>query len=232
MIRVRRSDERGHADHGWLDTYHTFSFASYRDPNHMGLSELRVINQDRVQPGQGFGTHGHQDMEILSYVLEGVLEHKDSMGTGSRILPGQVQFMSAGSGVTHSEYNGSDEEAVHFLQMWVLPAENGTEPRYDDKTVFERTDDTGYHLAASPDGREGSIRIGADVSMYVGRLTAGDDVTHASAPGRRAWLHVARGAIQVNDVELEAGDGAAVTDETRLELRSPSSGEFVLFDLP
>ena len=232
MNQIRRSTERGHLDHGWLDTYHTVSFASYDDPNHIGFSELRVINPDRVQAGQGFGTHGHRDMEILSYVLEGVLEHRDSMGNGSRILPGQVQFMSAGSGITHSEFNGSAEEDVHFLQMWVLPAENGTPPRYGEMTVFESADDGGFHLAASPDGRDGSIRIGADVSMHVGRLATGEVATHELAQGRRAWLHLATGALRVNGVDLEAGDGVAVADEARLEMQSSGSAEFVLFDLP
>ena len=227
MITVRKSEDRGHANHGWLDTYHTFSFAHFHDADFMGFSVLRVLNQDRVQGGQGFGTHPHENMEIISYVLDGVLEHKDSMGSGSRIRPGVVQFMSAGSGVTHSEFNGSATEDVHFMQMWVVPAEQGTPPRYDERRIFEDGDE-GLRLAASPDGREGSILIGQDVSLYIGRLNG--EAHHALQPGRAAWLHVARGELAVNGTALGQGDGAAIRDETELHLSGKA--ELVLFDLP
>ncbi len=232
MITIRKSEERGHFDHGWLDTYHTFSFAGYHDPSHMGFSKLRVINQDRVQPGKGFGTHGHGDMEIISLVLEGVLEHKDSMGNGSRIRPGEVQFMSAGSGVTHSEFNGSDREVVHFLQMWILPARTGTPPRYDQKSFPEEERRGRLRLMVSRDGREGSIIIGQDASLYGGLLPPGRKIEHAVAPRRSAWLHVATGRLRLNDSSLGPGDGAAIRNEERIALTGVEDAELVLFDLP
>lgn len=231
MITIRRSQDRGHANFGWLDTYHTFSFGQYHDPAHMGFSVLRVLNQDRVEPGRGFGTHPHRDMEILSYALSGVLEHEDSMGNGSRVHPGEVQFMSAGSGVTHSELNGSTDEVLEFLQMWILPAETGGVPRYDQRRIFDEGE-TGLRLAASPDGREGSIAIGQDAALHVGRLAGGDEVRHALAPGRKAWLHLARGALELNGSELGSGDGAAIEAEPELRLRAQGHAELVLFDLP
>jgi tyrosine phenol-lyase len=232
MLTVRKSADRGHADHGWLDTFHTFSFGGYRDPEHMGFSVLRVLNQDRVQPGMGFGTHPHSDMEIISYVLDGVLEHRDSMGNGAQVRPGEVQFMSAGSGVTHSEFNASKSDELHFLQMWVRPAEPGTAPRYAEKRVFSGDADGGLRLAVSPDGREDSIRIGQDVSLHVGRLHGDDEARHALGPGRRGWLHVARGNLVVNGTELGAGDEVAIEDETDLHLQARGGAELVLFDLP
>jgi len=231
MITIRKSEDRGHADHGWLDTYHTFSFADYMDPEHMGFGPLRVVNQDRVRPGQGFGTHGHRDMEIISYVLDGVLEHKDSMGNGSRIVPGDVQFMSAGTGVMHSEFNGSRSETVHFLQMWVIPEERGTTPRYDQKS-FPADERRGkLTLMVSPDGRDGSIRIGRDALMYGGLLSEGQGAEHRLAPGRMAWIHVAKGRLRVNDVPLGPGDGAGIREEERILLTGQEDAEFVLFDM-
>lgn len=232
MITLRRSDERGHFDHGWLQTWHTFSFADYRDPAWMGFSKLRVINQDVIQPAQGFGTHGHQDMEIITYLLDGVLEHKDSMGNGSQIRPGEVQFMSAGTGVTHSEFNGSQNETAHLLQMWVLPEKEGIPPRYDQK-AFPATERKGrLRLMVSSDGQDGSIIIGQDVSMYGGLLNAGETVDQKLEPGRSAWLHMARGRMQINGQPLGPGDGAAIHEETLLNLTGEDQAEFVLFDLP
>ncbi len=232
MITIRKSNERGHFDSGWLDTYHTFSFADYHDPRHMGFSVLRVINQDRVQPGRGFGTHGHRNMEIISYVLEGVLEHRDGMGNGSRILPGEVQFMSAGTGVTHSEFNASDREPVHLLQMWILPERRGTPPRYDQKKFPEEERRGRLRLLVSPDGRDGSIVIGQNVDLYGALLPAGAAVEHRLAPGRSAWLHVALGRLRLNDCPLGPGDGAGIRDEERLVLTAEEDTEIVLFDLP
>lgn len=232
MITVRKSEDRGHFDHGWLETYHTFSFADYQDPDFMGFSKLRVINQDWIRPGQGFGTHGHRDMEIITYVLEGVLEHKDSMGNGSRILPGEVQFMSAGAGVTHSEFNGSAEETTHLLQMWILPAKQGTKPRYDQKKFPEEERRGRLRLVVSPDGEKGSIVIGQDASLLVGSFDKGESAVHELKPGRSAWLHVALGQVRLNGKDLGPGDGAAVRDEARLSLESVEKADVVLFDLP
>jgi quercetin 2,3-dioxygenase len=231
MITPRRSAERGHADHGWLDTYHTFSFAHYHDPDFMGFGDLRVINQDRVQPGRGFGTHGHDNMEIVTYVLEGVLEHRDSMGNGSQIRPGEVQLMSAGTGVTHSELNASREDVLEFLQMWVLPARHDTQPRYGQKRFPDAELADGLRLVASPDGRDGSLRIGQDTCLYAARLDAGRTTGLTLDPGRRAWLHVARGRLTLNGVELGPGDGAAIQDERELRLVGREPAELVLFDL-
>ena len=232
MITPRRSDARGHADHGWLDTWHTFSFASYVDPDFMGFSVLRVLNQDRVQAGRGFGTHAHHDMEIASYVLDGVLEHRDSMGTGSRMRPGDVQLMSAGTGVTHSEFNGSPRDDLHFLQMWIIPARRGTKPRYEQKEYPAAQRRGRLLLVAAPDGRDGALTIGQDARLFAGLLDGAERVTHALAPGRSAWLHVARGTVGLNGERLRAGDGAAIVGERSLELEHGERAELVLWDLP
>lgn len=232
MIELRSSQERGHADHGWLDTYHTFSFADYHDPQHMGFSVLRVINEDRVQPGQGFPTHGHRDMEIVTYVLEGALEHKDSLGNGSVIRPGDVQRMSAGTGVLHSEFNASGEELVHLLQIWILPDRRGLAPSYEQKRFPDSQKRGRLRLVASPDGREGSVTIHQDAYLYATRLEAGEIVTHCLAPGRRAYVHVARGEAELNGQQLSAGDGAKIVAEESVRIRSESGTEVLLFDLP
>ncbi|MEM7201072.1 MAG: pirin family protein [Planctomycetota bacterium] len=232
MITIRRSNERGHADHGWLDTYHTFSFANYYDEQHMGFGPLRVINQDRVAPGQGFGTHGHKDMEIVSYVLEGALEHRDSMGNGSQMRPGDVQLMSAGTGVTHSEFNASADEGLHFLQMWILPRETGTVPRYEQKAFDAAARQGTLRLVVSPDGAAGSLTIGQDARLFAGLLAPDQSVEHALHAGRQGWLHVARGHVQLQDQELGPGDGAAIVDQHSLSLRGVQDAELVLWDLP
>ena len=230
-LSIRRAGERGRADHGWLLSYHTFSFADYYDPAHMGFRALRVINEDRVQPAQGFGTHSHRDMEIISYVLEGALEHKDSMGTSSIIRPGEVQRMSAGTGVTHSEFNASRDELVHFLQIWILPARPGGKPGYEQKAFPEEERKGKLRLVASPDGREGSVTIQQDVALYSGLLYAGGTLRHTLAPGRHAWVHVARGQIEIGGEQLEAGDAAAVSDARGLDLAGGDKSEVLLFDL-
>ena len=231
MIAVRPAAERGHADHGWLDTRHTFSFASYHDPRHMGFRSLRVINEDRVQPAEGFGTHAHRDMEILTWVLEGALEHKDSMGNGSVIRPGDLQRMSAGTGVTHSEFNPSREAPVHFLQIWLLPRERGLPPGYEQKRFRQEARRGRLRLIASGDGREGAVTIHQDADVWTALLQPGESVRHALAPGRYAWLHVARGAVTLNGSTLGAGDGAAVSDEAALEITGAARAEVLLFDL-
>jgi redox-sensitive bicupin YhaK (pirin superfamily) len=231
MIAVRPAAERGHADHGWLDTRHTFSFASYHDPRHMGFRSLRVINEDRVKPGEGFGTHAHRDMEILTWVLEGALEHKDSMGNGSVIRPGDLQRMSAGTGVTHSEFNPSREEPVHFLQIWLLPRERGLPPGYEQKGFPEEERRGRLRLIAAGDGRDGAVTIHQDADLWTALLEPGESVRHALAPGRYAWLHVARGAVSLNGSTLGAGDGAAVSDEAALEIAGAADAEVMLFDL-
>jgi redox-sensitive bicupin YhaK (pirin superfamily) len=231
MITVRKAQERGHAHHGWLESFHTFSFAGYHDPEQMGFRDLRVINEDRVQPKRGFGTHSHRDMEIVSYVLAGALEHRDSLGTGSVIRPGDVQRMSAGTGVSHSEFNQSASELVHFLQIWILPEREGLRPSYEQKH-FPAEERTGaLQLVASGGGRDGSIRIHQDVELYATLLGAGDAVEHALRAGRHAWLQVARGSCELNGVPLEAGDGAAVSGESSLRMRGSGDAELLLFDL-
>jgi len=230
MIRIRRSEDRGHADHGWLDTYHTFSFASYRDSRFVHFGPLRVLNQDRVAPGKGFGTHGHQDMEIVSYVLEGVLEHRDSMGNGSQMRPGDVQLMSAGSGVTHSEFNASDTEPLHLLQMWIFPRERGTEPRYEQKSFPAEQRRGRLRLVVSPDGAAGSLTMDQDARLWVGLLDSDQETRHELHPGRSAWLHVARGRLHLGDHELGPGDGAAIRGTT-LTLRGVEDAELVLWEL-
>ncbi len=231
MIQLRKSGERGHANHGWLDTWHTFSFADYHDPRHMGFSVLRVINEDVVAPGQGFPTHPHRDMEIITWILEGALEHKDSLGTGSVIRPGEVQRMSAGSGIRHSEFNPSPAEAVHLLQIWILPDRAGYAPGYE-QTRFEDAELADHlRLVASPNGQDGSITIHQNARVYAARLRNGA-VTHTLGSGRRAWVQVARGALTLNGQKLAAGDGAAVEQETILRLTGTSGAELLLFDLP
>ncbi len=231
MMQLRRSPERGHFDHGWLDTLHTFSFADYYDPRHMHFRTLRVINEDRVAPGAGFPTHPHRDMEIVTYVLEGALQHRDSMGNGSVIRPGDVQRMSAGSGVTHSEYNASESEPVHLLQIWMLPERKGIPPSYEQKAFSEEERRGKLRLVASPDGRDGSVTIHQDNALYVALLGPGESVRHELAPNRHAWLQVARGRVTLNGTELAAGDGAAISQEKFVELRGVQDAEVLLFDL-
>jgi hypothetical protein len=231
MIAVRRSEERGHFDHGWLDTRHTFSFADYRDPRHMGFRALRVVNEDRVRPGQGFGTHPHRDMEIVTYVLEGGLAHRDSMGHGSTIHPGDVQRMSAGTGVTHSEFNASRSEPVHFLQIWILPDRTGLAPSYEQRRFPEEERRGRLRLLASPDGADGSVTVHQDVRLLAALLAPGQAVGHALAPGRHAWVQVARGAVEVAGQRLSAGDGAALSGETEVALQGIADSEVLLFDL-
>lgn len=232
MISVRPSHERGHADHGWLNSYHSFSFADYYDPAQMGFSALRVINEDRVAPGAGFPTHGHSDMEIISYVLEGALEHKDSMGTQSVIKPSEVQRMSAGTGVRHSEFNHSATTPVHFLQIWIEPNARGIAPGYEQKAFAETERRNQLRLVAAPDGRDGALSLHQDVFLYVADLQdsaiAGLDV----AADRKVYVQVVRGAVQVNGVTMNAGDGARITDERHLDLRGAPQAEVLLFDLP
>ncbi|MBO9540627.1 pirin family protein [bacterium] len=232
MLKIRKSQERGHANHGWLDSYHTFSFADYFDPAHMGFSALRVINEDRVEPGQGFGTHPHRDMEIVTYVLEGSLQHRDSMGNGSIIKAGDIQYMSAGSGVTHSEFNPSAQEGSHFLQIWLMPNQQGGEPRYGERNFTDEQKRGRWVLLVSPDGRDGSIDVRQDASLFVTVVKQGDRLPYALEPARRAYLHVARGRVTVNGTPLAAGDGVAVADESELVLESDDWGEVLLFDLP
>ena len=231
MIVKRPAAERGHFDHGWLDSHHSFSFADYYDPAHMGFGPLRVINEDRVAPGKGFGQHGHRDMEIISYVLEGGLSHRDSMGNGSVIRPGDVQRMSAGTGVTHSEFNASNDELVHFLQIWLLPARPGGKPGYEQKAFPEEERKGKLRLVASPDGRDGSVTVHQDVELHAGLLCAGGTLRHTLTPGRHAWVHVARGQIEIGGEQLEAGDAAAVSDARGLDLAGSDGSEVLLFDL-
>jgi quercetin 2,3-dioxygenase len=231
MMTVRRADQRGHSDHGWLDSRHTFSFADYYDPEHMGFRALRVINDDRVLPKSGFGTHPHKDMEIISYVLSGALGHKDSMGNGSTIRPGEVQRMSAGTGVLHSEWNHSEADPVHFLQIWILPDKRGLTPGYEQKSFDPHELRDKLRLLASRDGRDGSISLHQDVSLYAARLSSGSKVSHPIADGRHAWVQVARGGVALNGTELGEGDGASVSDEERLEIRATEDAEVLVFDL-
>jgi redox-sensitive bicupin YhaK (pirin superfamily) len=227
MLTIRKASERGHADHGWLDSHHTFSFADYYDPKHMGFHALRVINDDRVAGGGGFGAHPHRDMEIISYVLDGALEHKDSMGTGAVIRPGDVQRMSAGTGVVHSEYNASKDEEVHFLQIWIVPDKRGGTPGYEQK-AFSNDDKRGrLRLVASPDGQDGSVTIHADAKVYAGIFGPGET---AEAKVRNGWLQVARGKVRVNGHDLGEGDGAAITGEP-LAIEGIDAGEILVFDL-
>jgi redox-sensitive bicupin YhaK (pirin superfamily) len=231
MITLRRARERGHVDHGWLDTWHTFSFADYHDPRHMGFRHLRVINDDRVQGGHGFPPHGHRDMEIVTYVLEGALEHRDDMGNGSVIVPGDVQRMSAGTGVVHSEFNPSKSDLVHLLQIWILPRARGLAPEYEQKRFADDELRDRLRAIAAPDGRDGAVTIHQDVTLYASRLSPGAEVRHALAAGRHAWLHVARGAARLDGTALGAGDGAAISDESGLTVSATEPAEILLFDL-
>jgi redox-sensitive bicupin YhaK (pirin superfamily) len=231
MRQVLRPEHRGHTQLGWLDSWHSFSFGDFYNPQQMGFRQLRVINDDRVAPGKGFGAHGHRDMEILSYVVEGALEHKDSMGNTARIVPGDVQRMSAGTGVTHSEYNGSSSEPVHFLQIWLPPAQRGLTPSYEQRH-FSREDRQGHlRLVASPDGAQGSISIHQDARLFAGLLSAGDRVTHPLASGRHAWVQVVRGQVRAGQEILQEGAGLAVSAEPEIELLAESESEILVFDL-
>ena len=232
MMTLRRAEERGHLDHGWLDARHSFSFGHYVDPAHMGFRVLRVINEDRVQPGQGFGTHPHDNMEILTWVLEGALEHKDSMGNGSVIRPGEIQRMTAGTGVTHSEFNPSETEGTHLLQIWILPAERGLEPSWEQRRFEDAELAEGLRLVASGNPADDAVHIHQDARVYVGRLGAGDPATLELGPGRHVWVQVARGSLEVQGEALSAGDGAALSDEERLTLRGLDDAEVLVFDLP
>ncbi len=231
MIRVRRAVERGHADHGWLDTAHTFSFAGYHDPAHMGFRALRVINEDRVAPGAGFAAHPHHEMEVLSYVLEGRLEHQDSTGHATVLGPGQLQRISAGTGIFHSEYNPDDRQPVHFYQVWLVPAQRGLPPSYEQRRFDPAQKRDRLQLVASPDGRDGSLAIRQDARVYLADLGRGTEVTHELAPGRHAWLQVLRGTVHVAGQRLTAGDGLAVSGEPALAVRAEEEAEVMLFDL-
>jgi len=230
-VKIRRAAERALAEHGWLRSFHTFSFADYHDPEQMGFRTLRVINEDRVQPGQGFGTHAHRDMEIISYVLDGALEHRDSMGTGSIIRPGDVQRMSAGTGVTHSEFNASKTELVHFLQIWILPERRGITPSYEQKTFASTELQSRLRLVASRDGRDGSVTIHQDAAVYATKLGSGQRVRHDASPGRHTWIQVARGVLDVNGTRLEVGDAASADDAGAFELTGVDAAEALVFDL-
>ena len=232
MLTLRQAESRGHADHGWLDTYHTFSFGSYYDPAHMGFRNLRVINEDRVSPGQGFGTHPHHDMEIVSYVISGALAHRDSMGNGSTIRPGDVQRMSAGTGVTHSEFNGSRSETDHFLQIWLLPSQRGIQPGYEQKSFSTAEKEGTLRLIASPDGRDGSVTIHTDASIYAGVFSVGQRAQLALAPERHGYVHVVKGQVVVGGHALKAGDGLAISGEASVVVEGKASGEVLVFDLP
>ena len=231
MIQLRRSEERGHANHGWLNAYHSFSFSDYHDPKFMGFRTLRVINEDRVAPNTGFPTHGHRDMEILTYVLEGMLEHKDSLGTGSIIRPGDVQRMSAGTGVQHSEVNASKQDTLHLLQIWILPKKEGLKPEYEQKHFSREDKHNQLRLLASEHGKEGSLTIHQDVAVYASCLDAGKALAHTVTLGRSGWLQVARGVIELNGTKLNAGDGAALIVEEKMNIRALKDAEFVFFDL-
>ena len=232
MVEIRRAGERGYADHGWLKSYHSFSFAGYHDSEHMGFGPLRVINEDRVAGGAGFGPHPHQDMEIISYVLSGSLEHRDSMGTGSVIRAGDVQRMSAGSGVLHSEYNHSSDDPVHFLQIWIQPDRIGIEPEYEQTTIPETAKRGRFRLVASPDGRNESMRINADAFMFAALVDGAERLDYAIAPDRKIYLQVVRGSLKANDAELETGDAIKIRDEESVTIENGCRAEVLLFDLP
>ena len=231
MITIRKAEDRGHFNHGWLDTYHTFSFDQYYDPKHMSFRSLRVINEDRVEPGVGFPTHSHRDMEIITYILEGALRHQDSMGNGSIIEPGDVQRMTAGTGVAHSEFNPSQSQSVHLLQIWIMPNQRGLKPGYEQKAFSVEERQGKLRLIASPDGSDGSVTINQDAKVYAAILDEGQAVEHALAPSRHAWIQVARGSVEVNGEKLEQGDGAAVSEEQRVTISGRTDGEILLFDL-
>ncbi len=232
MLSLRKAEDRGHAGHGWLDSWHTFSFADYHDPAHLGIGPLRVLNDDRIQPGTGFGTHSHRDMEIVSYVLEGALAHRDSMGNGSVIVPGDVQRLSAGRGIQHSERNAADGAATHFLQIWIIPRHRGQPPGYEQKHFSAAEKRGRLRLIASPDGREGSVTIDQDVLLQAALIDGEERATHAVSPGRQAYLHVARGRIGVNGQALLAGDAVHCADPGELQIGGGTDAEILLFDLP
>ena len=231
MINIRRAGERGHTQWGWLDSWHTFSFGDYNDPGHMGFRSLRVLNDDRVEPGQGFGMHGHRDMEILSYVLKGALEHKDSSGGGGVIRPGEIQFMRAGSGVQHSEYNHSKSEPVHFLQIWIVPDKRGLKPAYGQKAFDRDLAKRSFVLLASRDGREGSLQLAQDADVWMTQFDKGKSRELSLAPGRHAWIHLAYGSVSMNGTSLREGDGAGVSGDEALRFVGSDTAEVLVFDL-
>jgi len=231
MLRVRKANDRGHANHGWLNAYHTFTFAGYRDPSHMGFRSLRVMNEDRVAPGQGFGTHPHDNMEIVTYVLEGALEHKDSMGNGEVLRPGEFQRMSAGTGITHSEFNPSTKEPVHLYQIWLYPDRKGVTPSYEQKRFPAEDQQNRLRLVASPDAADGSLLLHQDARIYLSQVTKGQEVVHDLGSDRHAWLQVLRGSVSVNGQALDTSDGVAVSDESRLTIAATNDAEIMLFDL-
>lgn len=231
MIQVRKSEDRGHFDHGWLDTYHTFSFGEYYDPEYTRFRALRVMNEDRVKPGQGFGTHPHRDMEIVTYVLAGALEHRDSMGNGEVLRPGEFQRMSAGTGITHSEFNPSDAQPVHLYQIWLFPERKGIEPSYEQKRFGDEELENRLRLVASPDAADGSLLIHQDARILLSRIDDGKQVRHELASGRHAWLQILRGAVSLNGLDLDTGDGAAVSEERLLTIQAKGGAEIMLFDL-
>ena len=230
-LQVRRSDERGFADFGWLKSRHTFSFGNYHDPRHMGHGPLRVINEDRVEAARGFAEHSHADMEILSWVLEGSLKHRDSLGTGSTIVPGELQRMSAGTGITHSEMNGSAAQPVHFLQIWIMPAQAGLAPGYEQRRFTDAELADSLRLVASGDTRDGSVKVHQDADLYIGRLAAGVRVTHRFQAGRLGWLQVARGSVALDELALEQGDGIALEGVAGIEIMARTPAEILLFDM-
>jgi len=231
MLQLRKATERGHFDHGWLDTYHTFSFGEYYDPAHNQFRSLRVMNEDRVQPGQGFGSHPHRDMEIVTYVLEGALAHKDSMGHGEVLRPGEFQRMSAGRGIVHSEFNPSSSEPAHFYQIWLMPAERGLEPSYEQRGFAAEDRRNRWQLVASPDAANGSLQIHQDARIHLADLDAGTSLSYPLAPGRHAWVQVLRGKASVNGASLDASDGAAISDEFEVAIQADGPTEIMLFDL-
>jgi redox-sensitive bicupin YhaK (pirin superfamily) len=232
MLTVRRAQERGHANHGWLDSFHTFSFANYHDPRFSGFGPLRVINDDKIAAGKGFGTHGHRDMEIITYVLEGAIAHKDDMGNGSTIRPGDIQKMSAGRGVHHSEFNPQADQSTHLLQIWIEPDVTGIEPEYEEKRFPDEEKRGRLRLVASPDGADGSVSIHQNARFFVGKFDGAESANYALAPGRRAWVHVARGSALINGQSLSAGDAVAVRDENSIAISAGHDAEILLFDLP
>jgi len=231
MLQIRPRNHRGHFDHGWLDTFHSFSFADYYDPAHQGFRSLRVINEDRVAPGQGFGMHGHRDMEIVTIVLEGALEHRDSLGNGEVLRPGELQRMSAGTGIRHSEFNPSRTDPVHLFQIWLLPKQKNLPPSYEQKPFSEAERHNRLRLVAAPDGRDGALTIHQDAELYLASLTEGASVSHPVIPGRAAWLQVLRGAVSVNGRPLKPSDGVAITNESAITIEAASAAEVLLFDL-
>ena len=231
MIQVRKANDRGHANHGWLNTYHTFSFSSYQDPKHMRFRSLRVMNEDFVAPGQGFGTHPHNDMEIVTYVLEGALEHRDSMGNGEVLRPGEFQRMTAGTGITHSEFNPSESEPVHLYQIWLLPERKGIKPSYEQKRFSDEERHNQLRLVASRDAEHGSLLIHQDARIYLSKIDAGNEVKHELGEHRHAWLQVLRGTVALNGTELGTSDGVAISDESSLIIHAKTDAEVMLFDL-